>query len=304
MKNSRFTFTDSNSDLINAYSWQPEKPVAALQIVHGMMEHSARYEAFASYLAGKGIAVYMNDHRGHGKNLQYIPGQEVQGKEIYGHFTDHDGWAKSVETLHFLTGIIKKNHPGIPLFILGHSMGSVLARSYLNKYSREIDGAILSGTILQPPLMLHAGILLVDILRLLHGPRYRSKLLISLGYGSYSKYFKPKRTDFDWLTSDTAIVDEYVADPLCGFPCTTAFYSDFFSGIRDSDRRKNLANVRTNLPLLIFSGKYDPTGHFGKDPEKIAGTYRKMGLKDPHLLCDDIRVTELQPFFPSANRLG
>ena len=262
---------------IAAWSIIPENPKAALQLVHGMMEHSGRYREFASWMAERSVAVYMNDHRGHGKNLKYIPGQKVRGKEIYGHFANRNGWVKSVETLHDLTELIKRNHPGLPVFILGHSMGSVMVQSYLRKYARGLQGAILSGPMRQPRSALNAGIMLAEALRVLFGCRYRSGLLKNLSYGNYSKYFKPQRTDFDWLCSDPKVVDEYVNDPLCGFPCTAAFYSDFFRGIRE-----NLPGNKfmEKLSLCIFAGKNDPTGHFGKDPELLAEYYKNSGCKN------------------------
>ena len=273
---SEFAFITGDGANINAWSMVPDKPIAVLQVVHGMMEHSARYLDFAHWMADRGMAVYMNDHPGHGRNLDYIPGQNITGHEVHGHFADRGGWTKCLESLHKLQAIILQDHPGLPRFFLGHSLGSVMLRSYLQNYNVDIDGFILSGTMLQPKPMLGTGIMLVDIIRGLYGPKHRSGLLIKLGYGSYSKYFKPKRTDFDWLSSDNAVVDAYVADPLCGFPCTTAYYSDFFRGLWENMSRKP-GEAGKNSPVLIIGGEKDPTGHFGKDPKKIAAYYRDHG---------------------------
>jgi alpha-beta hydrolase superfamily lysophospholipase len=261
---------------IACWSVTPSQPGCILQVVHGMMEHSGRYVEFARWMSGKGIGVYINDHPGHGKNLNYIPGERHVGDDIHGHFGDRNGWKKCLDILHSMTLRIHEENPGIPVFILGHSMGSVLVQSYLRRFSRDVSGAILSGPFQQPGLLLNSGIALVDILSLLRGRRHRSRLLKDLGYGSYSKYFKPKRTEFDWLCSDPGVVDEYVNDPYCGFPCTIAFYSDFFRGIREN---VSPAGIDPKLPMLIFAGKNDPTGHFGKDPEKIADYYRLNGVK-------------------------
>jgi alpha-beta hydrolase superfamily lysophospholipase len=270
---------------INAWSITPDKPVAVMLLVHGMMEHSGRYREFAKWLAGKGIAVYMNDHRGHGRNLVSSPGDQAARPALFGHFADRDGWLKSVETLHDLLLLAKQNHPDLPVFILGHSMGSLLVQSFLRRYSHEVDGAILSGPLRQPGLLLLSGIGLVKVLWKLYGPHHRSKLMIQLGYGSYSKYFKPKRTGFDWLCSDPKVVDDYVADPLCGFPLTTAFYADLFRGLRENSAP---APIRKDLPLLIFAGGKDPAGHFGRDPVAVAGLCRNAGLSkvDLHIWPD------------------
>jgi alpha-beta hydrolase superfamily lysophospholipase len=274
---SEFTIGQNEKDRYYAVSVVPDHSIAVLQTVHGMMEHSGRYLEFAYWMAEKGVAVYMNDHRGHGKNLRYIPGSRPTGEDIHGHFGRRNGWEKSVQTLHDLTSKIKMDHPGLPVFILGHSMGSVLVQSYLRSYGDQVNGAVLSGPTRQEKPMLNAGIVLVDLMRILYGCQHRSNLLKNLSYGGYSKYFKPRRTDFDWLCSDTAVVDAYVRDPLCGFRCTTAFYSDFFRGIRENIRP--LLNSE-NLPILILAGGKDPTGHFGKDPETLVSLYRLAGSQD------------------------
>ncbi len=287
---------------VHAWSFIPDKPVASLQLVHGMMEHSGRYLEFARWLAGKGVSVYMNDHPGHGKNLRYTPGEPVMGEMIHGHFADRDGWGKLLDITVNLTKRIKEEYPGLPVFILGHSMGSVLVQSYLRNLADRLDGAILSGPLLQPRPLLQAGILLVAFLKLVHGPRFRSDLLKNLGYGSYSKFFKPVRTEFDWLCSDEVVVDKYVDDPLCGFPCTNAFYADFFRGLRE-----NLSGFVTqkNVPLLIFAGKQDPTGHFGRDPVKMSEFYKRCGFNDVvlriwpngrHEMLNEINKTEVWQF--------
>ena len=274
---SEFIIRSGSGEKVHAMSIKPQRPRAILQVVHGMMEHTGRYREFAGWMADQGIAVYMNDHRGHGKNLEYVPGQKIRGEHIHGYFGRAKGWERSVDTLHDLTRLAKENHPGLPLFILGHSMGSVMVQSYFRKYPQEAQGVILSGPTLQPLPLVYAGIFLTDIIRVIYGCRYRSFLLKQLSYGGYSRYFKPKRTEFDWLSSDPAVVDAYVNDPLCGFPCTTAFYSDFFGAIREN---ASLKKVSCNVPLLIFAGAQDPTGHFGKDPVEMAKRYSEAGLTD------------------------
>lgn len=293
-----FTLKVRDSE-IACWSVLPSRPVCIVQVVHGMMEHSGRYMEFARWISGKGIGVYINDLPGHGKNLNYIPGETPVGDDIHGHFGDRDGWNRCMTVLNSMRGRINEENPGIPVFILGHSMGSVLVQSYMRRFSHEVNGAILSGPLRQPKLLLNSGIGLVGIISLMRGRRYRSRLLKDLGYGSYSKFFLPKRTEFDWLCSDPQIVDEYVNDPYCGFPCTTAFYSDFFHGIWEN---MSTAVIDPGLPMLIFAGKNDPTGHFGKDPEKIADYYRRLGVKSVdikiwpdgrHEMLNEVNKTEV-----------
>ena len=277
-----FKISDIDGIRVKTTSLVPASPLAVLQVVHGMMEHSERYLEFAKWLASQGIAVYLSDHFGHGKNLEYTPGQAVKGSQIHGHLADKDGWKKSIAVLYDLNQIIQKNHPGLPVIMFGHSMGSVMVQTYMQHFGKEVNGFILSGTMSQHRIMINAGVMLADILRSFYGPHHRSGLLTKLGYGSYSKYFKPKRTDFDWLCSDQAVVDAYVNDPFCGFPCTTAFYSDFFRGIRENITQPEV-KIGGNSSILIIGGEKDPAGHFGKDPKRFARMYRKAGFSQVEL---------------------
>jgi alpha-beta hydrolase superfamily lysophospholipase len=117
--------------------------------------------------------------------------------------------------------------------------------------------------------MANLGILLVRLLSMIFGPEDRSKLIVSLGYGSYFKKFKPNRTKCDWLSRDDRIVDEYLASPLCGKRLTNMFYYNFFHGFKFIARRKNLAQIPSGKPVLIISGQDDPAGFSGKAPKKI-----------------------------------
>jgi alpha-beta hydrolase superfamily lysophospholipase len=256
-------FLISHSDLqVQAYRWLPAgKPVAIIQIAHGMQEYALRYEHFAEWMNAKGIAVYTNDHIGHGLS--------AKSEAELGHFPRKDDWQRQVDLLHQLTLKIKAMSPGLPVFILGHSMGSVLVQTYMIRYGKEVDGYVLSGVIQQPLLMANIGILLVRLLSMIFGPEDRSKLIVSLGYGSYYKKFKPYRTKCDWLSRDDRIVDEYLASPLCGKRLTNMFYYNFFHGFKFIARRKNLAQIPSGKPVLIISGQDDPAGFSGKAPKKI-----------------------------------
>ena len=141
MKSDTFSFKTSDGTKIFTYRWMPDNASAikgAVQIAHGMAEHAGRYERFADALTKAGYAVYANDHRGHGKTAG------VQEKA--GYFADENGWEKVVDDMHALTGIIKKECPKKPFFLLGHSMGSFLSRHYSMLYAKELTGLVLSGT--------------------------------------------------------------------------------------------------------------------------------------------------------------
>lgn len=251
-----------NGMRIKAYHWPAaSKPIAVLQIAHGMQEYALRYDHFARWLNDNGIAVYSNDHIGHGSSIGSM--------DDISHFPKKDDWQRSVDILYALATKIKSDNPGVPVFLLGHSMGSVLVQTYMMRYGNEADGYILSGAIRQPRLMALTGRLLVRILIAINGPKDRSELIISLGYGQYNKHFKPNRTGADWLCSNNRIVDEYIASPLCGVPLTNMFYRNFFYGFSYIANPHNIKKFKARSPVLIVAGEDDPAGFFGNSPLKI-----------------------------------
>jgi len=246
---------------VQAYSWAVKNPVVVIQIAHGMMEHAGRYDHFARWMNEHRIAVYASDHIGHGLTAKTF--------SDLGQFPREDDWQRSVEIHHILTQKIRAEHAGIPVFLLGHSMGSVLAQTYMMQHGREADGFILSGAVRQSTFMANIGLIIAGTLSFFFGPADRSKLLIFLGYGQYNNRLRPKRTAFDWLCSEESIVDEYISSPLCGFPCSNRFYQNFFYGFKYISKRNNLKQIPAGTPVYIFAGRMDPAGKFGKDPQKI-----------------------------------
>jgi alpha-beta hydrolase superfamily lysophospholipase len=260
---------------IQAYSWTVAKPLAIVQITHGMMEHSGRCGQFAQWLNEHQVAVYASDHIGHGLS--------VKKPSELGHFPKKNDWHRSVDILHHLTLKIRTDHPGVPVFLLGHSMGSVVTQTYMINYGRQVDGYILSGPVRQTRIMASTGHLISVVLSLFFGPSNRSKLLIFLGYGQYNKRIKPCRTAFDWISSVNGIVDEYISSPLCGFPCSNRFYLNFFHGFKFISKLKNLKQVSPGMPVCIFAGRMDPAGKFGKDPKKINYLLSKFARAKVHM---------------------
>jgi alpha-beta hydrolase superfamily lysophospholipase len=271
-----FSIQSRDNVLVKAYSWLPEsKPVAIVQIAHGMQEYARRYEHFAKWLNGYNIGVYANDHIGHGSSINTM--DEISD------FPGKDDWQRSVEILSELTGKIRAEHPGIPLFILGHSMGSVMVQTYMISYGDKAEGYILSGAIRQPAVMASLGIGIARILSAIFGRHDRSRLIIALGYGQYNRHFRPNRTGADWLCSNDKTVDDYIESPLCGVPLTNNFYRNFFTGFRIIANKKNLIKIPKGKPVLIIAGKSDPAGFFGKAPLKISKLLTKYAKANVEL---------------------
>jgi alpha-beta hydrolase superfamily lysophospholipase len=272
MDSSTTSVTATDGMAVFTHRWLPATdPKAVVVVAHGMAEHSARYARLAEALTDAGYAVYAPDHRGHGRTASAVD---------HGYFADADGWGTVVADLRSVTAHARSEHPGLPVFLLGHSMGSFLARSYVIEDSRDLAGLVLSGTAGDPGALgkVGAGIAALEVR--LRGGRHTSTLLDKLTFGQYNAAFKPNRTDYDWLSRDDAEVDAYVADPLCGNTFTSGFFKDLFGGVAGINDAKRVAGVRRDLPVLLVAGDQDPVGDGGKGPRAVAQQYREAGLAD------------------------
>ena len=258
---------------IHAIEWIPETEVrGVLQIAHGMVEFIDRYDRFATFMASQGFYVVGNDHLGHGKSVK----DEAQ----YGYFAKDNGNLCVLGDMQQLREDTEKKYPNVPYFLLGHSMGSFLARQFIEVYGKGLSGAIIMGTGYQPSLTLNLGIGLTGLLQKTKGDHHRSKLVNNMALGSYNKSFEPARTKNDWLTKDNAIVDAYEANPLNQFVFTVNGYNNLFRGMRFAQRQANLDQIPKTLPILVVSGQNDPVGEFGKGPKIVAEKYRQTGIQD------------------------
>jgi Lysophospholipase len=274
MKNETFTFNDDQGIEIFVYKWLPEDDVkvkGVVQISHGMAETAARYERTANALTASGYIVYANDHRGHGKTA---------GKVENVGYCGEDGFNWMVKDMCSLNGIIRRENPGLSVFLLGHSMGSFLSQSYISIYGDTIDGVILSGTSGRQGPILGIGTMFAKLEMKRVGPKTSSNMLNKMSFGSYNKQFKPYRTDFDWLNRDEVAVDLYINDPYCGGVFSTGFFYDLTKGLRDIHKKETMERIPKDLPVYLFSGEKDPVGNCCKTVRSLIEDYEKLGLED------------------------
>ncbi len=275
MKATTFSLITGDGQEIIVYKWQPKignDYRGILQIAHGKAEHAGRYQDIASVLCKMGFIVYANDHRGHGKT--------AGGLENLGYIGEQKNWETLVKDLFYLTQFIKKEHPRLPIFMLGHSMGSFLVRSYLPDYGNQLSGAILSGTAGDPGILAVIGKLLALVICNAKGKKYRSKLLHDLTFGSNNKKIKNPRTEYDWLSRDKNIVDEYIKDDYCGGVFTASFFYELADGLLKINKMKNYYKVPEELPILLISGTEDPVGKYTKGVIEVYQNFRKAGSED------------------------
>lgn len=250
---------------MDARIWKPARqPRAVVQLMHGMAEHIDRYAPLAQALNEAGYLAAGLNHRGHGAQAERL-----------GYFAPEKGWDCLVEDAHAFSLRLRAEYPGLPLILLGHSMGSFAAREYALRYGKELAALVLSGTGHYGPALCRAGWLLARC-----APQRRPAALVDkIAFSANNKPFSPARTPFDWLSRDAAAVDAYIADPLCGFVFTGSAFSDFFGGLLRLTDEKRLRALPADLPVYFFSGDQDPVGQMGEGVKKTADSFRRAGVR-------------------------
>jgi alpha-beta hydrolase superfamily lysophospholipase len=230
----RVDFESVGGLTVAAFRWDPSgEPRAIVQLTHGMGEHAQRYAHLARALTAQRYVVYAQDHRGHGETS---PADAELGR------IGTDGWDELVADIGRMSATARAEHPGLPLVLVGHSMGSFAAQQYLLDHSGDVDAVVLTGTavldLLEPALDLDQ----------------------PLDLSMFNAPFAPARTDYDWLSRDEAQVDAYVADPHCGFGLDGAGGKQMFVAARQLADPDRLAGLRTDLPVYVAVGEHDPVG--------------------------------------------
>lgn len=240
-------------------------PKAVLQISHGLAEHALRYEGFAKFMNQNGYIVAADDHRGHGKTAEK-PG-----------FAKGDSFNDTIEDMHILTGILKEKYK-LPIFLLGHSYGSFLSQGYIERYASDIKGVILSGSGLMNGIAVKMGGIIANIQSSILGKEKTGNLINKMSFGGYDKPFLSENQEFSWLSRDINEVKKYIADPLCGYPMSLGFYKYFFKGLKTISLKKEIANIKKDLPVYLISGSHDPVGERTKLVLKLKSVYEISGI--------------------------
>ena len=240
------------------------RPRAVIVIAHGVSEHGERYDRIARSFAERGFVTYASDHRGHGLTAKGKLGD-----------AGSEGWEGILDDVGRVLERARADHPGLPAFILGHSMGSIVAQRFIALHAKELAGAILSGTPLKlaDPQLIAAARAAAE-----NEPEQPATLFVSM-FSGFNAPFEAV-TGFEWLSRDTDEVRKYVDDPMSGNPLTNATLADFLPGWAQASSAENRALVATSLPILIVSGDRDPAGTNGEAPKELADAYRANGSRD------------------------
>ncbi len=247
--------SDADGTVVATSAWidVAGDPIGVVQIAHGLAEHAARYERFALALNQAGFLVYAVDHRGHGRT----------SRDSLGDFGEA-GFSGLIADVAQYGSALAADHPELPLFLFGHSMGSFAAQAVIAEHSAQYAGVVLSGTSAMD--VLAAGMADADP----DAPAGLEAFNVGFEY----------RTGYEWLSRDESEVDAYVADPWCGFDLPDETVPMLFEPAARLADPEVLAGIRSDLPILITSGTADPLAGGGALIEVLAQRYRDAGIAD------------------------
>lgn len=277
LENYTFESSDGHS-IIHCVKWLPDRePVGVVQLVHGMVEYIERYDEFARFLTSKGFVVVGHDHIGHGHS--------VEKEEDLGIMTGAHPSDDMVEDMLTHYSMTKKSYPGIPYFILGHSMGSYMLRKFLgckSAYLEELSGAIIMGTGHEKSAFCNFGLFMIGAISLFKGKNYRSPLIRNLTYSAPYKQYDSYGKDYanSWLSKNIKSVEKYFNDPYCTFTFSLNAYKGLVEATKYACSKECVNKMRKNIPLLVVSGDADPVGNLGAGTKAAYEELKKAGIKD------------------------
>jgi len=284
-----------DSQKLKAYVFDVDKPKALVVVLHGMADHQRRYRPLALRLNESGFRVLPIDQRGHGESLY--------DGHLKGHFADEDGWLHNLEDIHnIIQQVNGQDH--YPMILFGHSMGSIVARSYLRHYGEDLHALYLSGSPDESPIAAIGNVIAKTVVNL-KGKRHPSPLLTKLSFGQFNANIENPKTPYDWVSVDEENIIAYNQDPLCGFDCTAKMFVDLLSGIQEVYRTKSWTIHNPQLPIKLESGRLDPC-HKPNGIERAAKTLNDLGYQSVeyayvegcrHEIYNDISREELMDSF-------
>ena len=265
-----FSFPSSDGlHTVTGYRFPVANPRALVQISHGMIEHVGHYTDLISRLNAAGIAVFANDHLGHGRTAK---------PEEYGIFGKKGAREFVVQDLHTVTGITKSEYPDLPFILIGHSMGSFLARIYASRWGDELDGLVILGTAGPNPALPVAKVLAALSSGLL-GPDHPGKILSKLAFGSYNSRYEKGVSEKAWITSDQAELDRFENDPASNFKFSAGGFCELFAMIGEISKKSWAKKIPKDLPIFLASGDMDPVGGWGKGVTKVSKMLEGAGAE-------------------------
>lgn len=248
-----------------------QPPLAAIQINHGLAEHSGRYKRFAELLASHGFATFAHDHRGHGHTTapDATLGSFARGR--------NGAQAVLIDIL-AVHDHIAERYPGTPIIVFGHSMGALIALNFVSKFPGRVAGAAIWNGNFGSGMLAKAADLILAWEQFRIGSDVPSRLLPRLTFRDWARRASDGRTDFDWLSHDHDEVDRYVADPLCEWLPSVGMWRSIFELAAAGAGDRTLARIPRNLPISLVGGAEDPATNFGRAVTALERRMSRLGF--------------------------
>ena len=251
------------------------------QVVHGMTEYIGRYDAFMRTIAENGYITFGHDHIGHGETAK------ADGE--YGYFAHEDGWEILVDDVNVFASAVKEEYgASLPFILMGHSMGSFIARLAAEKFDFA-DKLIIMGTGYVGAGLAGAGLATINLIKKTKGEKVKSPTIDKLLFGAYNDRFKDENDVYAWLSKDISVRDRYRNDPLCTFKFTASAYADLVKLNRNCCLQSWFDNVAKKQPILLVSGSEDPVGAYGASIKTIYDKLKKAGADVECILYENCR---------------
>lgn len=281
MQIKNFTLTAEDGALLSCNYWLPDKtitPRAQVLLVHGMLEHSRRYDYVASSFVNSGFIVLGYDQRGHGKTAEIAAKDRKDGKNTRGILAEKEGFSKVVSDLNTVFKAAKQAFPSLKVILLGHSFGSFVTLSFIERFTPLLDACIVCGTSGPMGALARAGYLYSLLMKRLLGGETCSKLMQNFIFCRYLKRIKEVKTGFEWLSSNQTNIDAYFNDKYCGGVASTSFFVDMLGGVIQVNKTKNISKIDKRLPLYLIAGEEDPVGNYGRGVKSLYERCKKCGI--------------------------
>ncbi len=262
-----FEVTIKSGESLKGWHWPAKDPVTNLTIITGMNEYAKRYEPFAEWMNEQHVNIWCLDAFGQGLNA---PSEDMQERWPEGAFD------KTVKAIFQMVKLASGN--GLPTFLMGHSMGSFMVQSYLEKYPCSTSGTILCGSNGGQAGLMKTGYTLARSIVRDNNWYQSNPTLQNMGMGSFSKAVKDRETDYDWLSYNKDNVKAYIDDPWCGHENTGGFWKEFLKGLSRIWDKDEMGKISRREKIYIISGQDDPVGRMGKGPVWLWRKYRSLGL--------------------------
>lgn len=248
--------------------FEAKNPKAVIQFIHGMEEYKERYDAFAEYLCSKGYTCVTSDLRGHGKSAPLLS-----------HISNKKGDKLIIADQKEIRKYIKRTYKDLPLYLFGHSMGTIISRVLMQTDGTKYAKVALSGYVNPNPIA-GVGKALTKCVKLFKGSKGHSKLINGLAVGAFNKTIENPRTPLDWLSYNEENVDKYIADPLCGVEFTLGSFDALMCLLSKMGKARKYKSIKEDTPILLIAGKDDPCTGFDKGRASSKALLEKVGYKN------------------------